>query len=58
MYEPGEHTWEVDVYSFALILYEILAGKQVFPATMEDTILSLWKRAAQDEQPMLPAGVD
>jgi serine/threonine protein kinase len=34
MYEEGEYTDKVDVFSFGLILYEVVVGEPVFPPNL------------------------
>jgi serine/threonine protein kinase len=39
MYDEGEYTVAVDVYAFALILYELLVGRYIFPLPIADLVL-------------------
>jgi serine/threonine protein kinase len=52
MYEDGEYTGAVDVFSFALILYELLVGEPVFSPAQSPT--ALMKQARSHERPTLP----
>lgn len=52
MYEEGQYTDAVDVYTFVLILYELLVGEPVFsPRTGS---LVLMKKVASDQRPKIP----
>jgi serine/threonine kinase 32 len=56
MYSGGGCTTAVDVYSFALILYEVLVGERVFLATT--TLSVLFLKVSQGHRPELPAGME
>jgi serine/threonine-protein kinase len=56
MYEDADCTAAVDVYSFALIVYEGLVGEPVFPATT--TLPVLFQKVSQGDQPPLPQSMD
>lgn len=47
--------WAIDVYSFGLILYEMLFGSPIFPA--DAGLKRLLELAASFERPVLPRGV-
>jgi hypothetical protein len=49
MYDDGDYTNAIDVFSFALILYELIVGETVFPKTIAP--LSLMKRVAGQKCP-------
>jgi serine/threonine protein kinase len=53
MYSKGGYTTAVDTYSFALILYEVLVGERVFPATT--TLPVLFASVSQGHRQELPA---
>jgi serine/threonine protein kinase len=52
LYDDKEYTAAVDVYAFALMLYEILNGHPVWPRTL--TPAMLMKRALDGTRPPLP----
>jgi hypothetical protein len=56
MYSAGDYTTAVDIYSFALIHYEVLVGKRVYPATM--TLPILFAKVSQGDRPELPGGME
>jgi serine/threonine protein kinase len=56
MYEEGDYTIAVDVYSSVLILYEVLVGERVFPATT--TLPALVAKVTQGHRPELPAEME
>jgi serine/threonine protein kinase len=56
MYDDEEYTNAVDVFSFALILYELLVGETAFPRTI--TPMNLMKRVAGQNRPSLPASMN
>jgi serine/threonine protein kinase len=51
-YEDAEYTFSVDVYSFSLILYELLVGERVFPSTIASG--DLMRRVLSGVRPKLP----
>jgi hypothetical protein len=57
MYDDAcDYTWAVDVYSFALIVYEVLAGQPAFPLTLAPS--ALMKKVVPGDRPRLPADMD
>jgi serine/threonine protein kinase len=52
MYQDGEYTVAVDVYSFALMLYESLVGVPVFPINVSP--VALMRKVVNGERPQLP----
>jgi hypothetical protein len=55
MYEECEYTSAIDVYAFALIAYEVLAGDYVFPPHISR--LALMKESSQFQRPPFPEWV-
>jgi hypothetical protein len=51
-YKDGPYTNKVDIFSFGLILYEILVGSAVFPRSMYPR--PLMKRLLRGEMPSIP----
>jgi serine/threonine protein kinase len=53
MFREGEYTNKADVFSFGLVLYEILVGSAVFPSS--EYSLPVMKRILAGEMPEIPA---
>jgi serine/threonine protein kinase len=51
-----DYTWAVDVYSFAVIVYEVLVGQRAFPPTL--TPAALMKKVIIGERLPLPVDMD
>jgi hypothetical protein len=56
MYNSGDCTAAVDVYSFSLIAGEVFVGKPAFPVTA--TLPVLFRRVSQGDRPQLPESVE
>jgi serine/threonine protein kinase len=56
MYDEGEYTTTVDVYSFGLMVYELLASGPVFSRTIAPG--PLMKKVITGEHPKLPASMN
>jgi hypothetical protein len=56
MCKEGAYTGAVDVYSFTLILYEVLVGERAFPVTM--TLPVLLQKVSDSARPELPSWID
>jgi hypothetical protein len=56
MYGDADYTAAVDIYSFALIVYEVLVGKLVFPPTAALPVL--FKMVSQGDRPPLPESMN
>jgi hypothetical protein len=55
IYEAADHTSAVDVYSFALISYEVFVGEPAFPAP---TALPVpFRKVSQGDRPQLPESI-
>jgi hypothetical protein len=52
MYEDGVYDASVDVFSFALIVYELVVGDYVFPPTFAPMVLM--KTVGSSQRPKLP----
>jgi serine/threonine protein kinase len=56
MYDEGEYTTAVDVYAFALKLYELVVGSYIFPLPIAGLVL--FKKVVTGVQPCLPDAMD
>jgi serine/threonine protein kinase len=56
LYEEGDYDEKIDVYSFALILYEIVVGHPVFPPTL--TLMQLCAKILRNERAEIPSNVE
>jgi serine/threonine protein kinase len=57
MYDDAcNYTWAVDVYSFALIVYEVFVGQRAFPPTRAPS--GMMKKVVTGERPPLPVSMD
>jgi hypothetical protein len=56
IYDSEYCTSAVDVYSFAMIVYEGFVGRSAFPATI--TLPVLCRKVSQGERPQLPESMD
>jgi serine/threonine protein kinase len=56
MYDEGEYTAAVDIYAFALVLYELLVGRYIFPLPIADLVL--FKKVVTGVRPVLPDATD
>jgi serine/threonine protein kinase len=52
MYDDGNYTFAVDVYSFSPILFELLVREPVFSPTL--TAAKVMKRVLSNERPLIP----
>jgi serine/threonine protein kinase len=52
MYEDDDYTSAIDVYSFAIMLYEMLVGEYIFPLPIAET--ALMKKVVTGVRPQLP----
>jgi serine/threonine protein kinase len=55
LFEGEEYNEKVDVYSFALLLYEVVVGHPAFPATL--TIMQLCRWILAGRRPDIPPGL-
>jgi mitogen-activated protein kinase kinase kinase 7 len=55
MYEEGGYSREIDVFSFALIVYEVLVGTPVFPPSL--TPIQILARVVSGKRADIPATV-
>jgi hypothetical protein len=55
MCDSADDTAAVDVYSFSLIVYEVIVGEPVFPATT--TLPVLFRKLSQGDRPPLPGSM-
>jgi serine/threonine protein kinase len=56
VYDEGECTAAVNVYAFALILYELLVGRYIFPLPIADLVL--FKKVLTGVRPGLSDAID
>jgi serine/threonine protein kinase len=56
MYEDADCTAAVDVFAFALILYELLVGEFVFPPTLSEVVIR--KQVIEGTRAELPPGMN
>jgi serine/threonine protein kinase len=56
LFEEEARTEKVDVFSFGLILYEILAGVAVFPKVLMP--LEIIRRHREGKRPVIPSNID
>jgi serine/threonine protein kinase len=56
LYEEGDYDEKIDVYSLALILYEIVVGHPVFPPTL--TLMQLCAKILRNERAEIPSNVE
>jgi serine/threonine protein kinase len=54
-YDDSDYTTAVDVYSFALMLYELVVGAPAFPPTISRN--ALYRKVVTGERPKLPANL-
>jgi serine/threonine protein kinase len=56
MYDNGDYTAAIDVYSFSLIVYEVLVGQSAFSATLAPPVLM--KKVIEGSRPPLPQSME
>jgi hypothetical protein len=56
LYEERDYDEKIDVYSFALVLYEIVVGHPVFPPTL--TFMQLCAKILRNERAEIPSNVE
>jgi hypothetical protein len=56
LYDDDDYNEKVDIYSFALMLYEVVVGRPVFPRTL--TLGCLMRKVLNGERAEVPGGVE
>jgi serine/threonine protein kinase len=56
LYDAEDYNEKVDIYSFALMLYEVVVGRPVFPRTL--TLASLKAKVSNGERAEIPGGLE